>query len=57
MEVAFKVWDSWEPDALVLDRARGIYAGPAKVHQIYHAGTWFRTRGPLTSHTRPKAAP
>jgi FMN-dependent oxidoreductase (nitrilotriacetate monooxygenase family) len=47
MEVAFKLWDSWDPDALVLDKARGIYADPAKVRHIEHAGRWFQSRGPL----------
>lgn len=57
MEVVFKLWDSWEPDALVLDRARGIYADPAKVHHIDHVGPWFRTRGPLNIPRSPQGRP
>jgi FMN-dependent oxidoreductase (nitrilotriacetate monooxygenase family) len=47
MEVAFKLWNSWEPDALVLDKARGVYADPEKVHYVDHVGRWFQSRGPL----------
>ncbi|MBP1178065.1 LLM class flavin-dependent oxidoreductase [Methylobacterium sp. PvR107] len=57
MEVAFKLWDSWEPDALVLDRARGIYADPDKVHHINHEGAWFRSRGPLNIPRSPQGRP
>ncbi|WP_430912948.1 LLM class flavin-dependent oxidoreductase [Methylobacterium sp. sgz302541] len=57
MDVAFKLWDSWEPDALVLDRERGIYADPAKVHHINHEGAWFRSRGPLNIPRSPQGRP
>ena len=53
MEVAFGLWDSWERDALVLDRARGIYADPDKVHYLNHAGRWFQSRGPLNIPRSP----
>jgi long-chain alkane monooxygenase len=33
MEVCRKLWDSWEPDAVVMDREAGIFADPAKVHR------------------------
>jgi len=57
MEVAFKLWASWEPDALILDRARGIYADPAKVHYLNHVGKWFQTRGPLNMPQGPQGRP
>ncbi len=57
MEVAFKLWDSWDPDALVLDRAAGIYADPAKVHYINHSGRWFQSRGPLNIPRSPQGRP
>jgi FMN-dependent oxidoreductase (nitrilotriacetate monooxygenase family) len=57
MEVAFKLWDSWEPDALVLDRERGIYADPDKVHYLNHAGKWFQSRGPLNIPQGPQGRP
>ena len=47
IEVALKLWDSWEDDALVLDRG-GLYADPARVRAIGHSGEHFRVDGPLT---------
>ncbi len=57
MEVAFKLWDSWEPDALVLDREKGIYANPEKVHYLNHQGRWFQSRGPLNIPQSPQGHP
>jgi FMN-dependent oxidoreductase (nitrilotriacetate monooxygenase family) len=57
MEVALKLWDSWEPDALVLDRAGGIYADPTKVHYVNHVGPWFQSRGPLNIPRSPQGRP
>jgi alkanesulfonate monooxygenase SsuD/methylene tetrahydromethanopterin reductase-like flavin-dependent oxidoreductase (luciferase family) len=47
IEVARKLWDSWEDEAFVVDKARGLVADPHKVHRIDHAGTYFSVRGPL----------
>ena len=39
MEVVYKLWEgSWEDDAVLRDRARGIFTDPAKVHRVDHAG-------------------
>jgi FMN-dependent oxidoreductase (nitrilotriacetate monooxygenase family) len=57
LEVVFKLWDSWEPDALILDRTAGIYADPAKVHHIDHVGPWFQSRGPLNIPRSPQGRP
>jgi len=57
LEVAFKLWASVEPDALVLDRERGIYADPAKVHRIDHRGRYFNVRGPLPALPSPQHRP
>lgn len=47
IEVARKLWDSWEDEAFVVDKARGLVADPQRVHRIDHAGTHFSVRGPL----------
>lgn len=57
MELAFRLWDSWDEDALVLDRAAGIYADPAKVHYVNHRGPWFQSRGPLNIPRSPQGRP
>ncbi len=57
MEVAFGLWDSWDKDALVLDRENGIYADPDKVHYLNHRGKWFQSRGPLNVPRSPQGRP
>ena len=48
MEVVLGHWDTWEPDAIVADRATGLFADPDKVHRLSHRGEWFQSRGPFT---------
>ena len=50
-------WDSWDDDAIVFDRGRGVFADPAKVHRLGHSGKWFRTRGPFTVPRTPQGRP
>lgn len=57
MEVAFGLWDSWDSDALVLDRESGIYADPDKVRYLNHRGRWFQSRGPLNIPRSPQGRP
>jgi FMN-dependent oxidoreductase (nitrilotriacetate monooxygenase family) len=57
MELMGKLWESWEPDALILDRARGLYADPDKVHYVHHAGRYFTSRGPLNIPRSPQGRP
>jgi FMN-dependent oxidoreductase (nitrilotriacetate monooxygenase family) len=57
LEATRGLWDSWDDDALVLDRATGVFADPAKVHELNHDGEWFRVRGPLTVPRSPQGRP
>lgn len=57
LELTGKLWDSWETDALVLDRERGIYADPDKVHYVDHQGRYFKSRGPLNIPASPQGRP
>ena len=57
MEVVSRLWESWEDGALLLDRGRGRFADPTKVHAIDHAGTWFRSKGPLNVPRSPQGRP
>lgn len=52
-----KLWQSWEPDALVLDRESGIFADPSKVHRAEYEGKYVKTRGPLTVPASPQGHP
>jgi len=42
MELSYKLWDSWEPDAVIADKASGVYADPDKVHVVEHEGKYYR---------------
>lgn len=47
MKVVTDLWASVEGDAIKLDRERGLFADPAKVHLLEHRGKHFNVRGPL----------
>jgi FMN-dependent oxidoreductase (nitrilotriacetate monooxygenase family) len=47
LDAAKALWDSWEDDAILIDKASGYFADPAGVHRIDHAGKHLRVRGPL----------
>ena len=49
VEVALRLWDSWDADAVVMDRERGISPTTAKVHPIDFKGRFFASRGPLNT--------
>jgi long-chain alkane monooxygenase len=57
MELVYRLFDSWEPDAVVMDRERGIYADWRKVHPIHFEGEFFRCRGPLNTVPSPQRRP
>ncbi len=57
IDVAFKLWDSWQAEALVLDQASGIFADPQQVKYVHHTGDWFKVRGPLTVPRSPQGRP
>jgi alkanesulfonate monooxygenase len=45
VEVAMKLWDSWEEGAQAAGRSSGLYTDPAKVHDIDHSGRFFAMSG------------
>src|SRR5258708_3115118 len=48
MEVVLGHWDSWDDDALIVDKVSGRFADAAKVRRLDHVGPYFRSRGPFT---------
>lgn len=48
LEIVHGHWDTWEDDAIVIDKARGVFAEPSKVHRLDHDGPFFKSRGPFT---------
>jgi len=57
MDVVAGLWDTWEDDAILHDRASGQYADPTKVHELGHVGKYFSSRGPLTVPRTPQGRP
>lgn len=56
LDVVYKLWEgSWENDAVLADKAAGLYADPAKVHRIHHQGERYKVLGPhLTQPSRQR---
>jgi len=58
LEVLYKLWEgSWEDDAVIRDRERGVFTDPDKVHHIGHAGTHFIVPGIHLSEPSPQRTP
>jgi long-chain alkane monooxygenase len=58
IEVCYKLWEgSWQDDAVVKDRERGIYADPAKVWDVHHDGKYFSAHGCHLSEPSPQRTP
>jgi FMN-dependent oxidoreductase (nitrilotriacetate monooxygenase family) len=51
------LWDSWEEDAIVGDKATGVFVDPAKLHVLNHVGPHFQVKGPLNITRPPQGYP
>ena len=57
VEVVLGLWDSWDDDAFVMDKAAGLFFDPAKLHMLHHKGRYFSVRGPLMMPRSPQGRP
>ncbi len=57
LEVVTGLWETWDRDALQMDRGTGVFADPTKVRELGFEGQWFRSRGPLTVPRPPQGWP
>lgn len=57
LTAAKALWDSWEAEAVLADKASGRYADPARLHRIDYTGTHFRVAGPLNVERPPQGYP
>ena len=58
MELVYKLWEgSWEDDAALRDRVRGIFVDPAKVHRVEHEGRNYRLNAIHLSEPSPQRTP
>lgn len=57
VDVALKLWDSWEDEAVVRDVEAGLYATPERIHPVEHRGKHFQVSGPLNTPRSPQGYP
>ncbi len=56
-DLATRLWESWDPDAVVLDRERYVFADGSKVHPVDFEGEYYKCRGPLSAPRSPQGRP
>ncbi|HEY0290737.1 MAG TPA: LLM class flavin-dependent oxidoreductase [Hansschlegelia sp.] len=56
-EVVTALWESWEDDALIADKATGAFLDLSRVHAINHSGRHFTVKGPLNLPRSPQGHP
>ena len=57
VEVARRLWDSWEDDAVIRDAATGRFVDRDKLHYIDFAGKYFSVKGPSITPRPPQGQP
>ncbi|MFM9938866.1 MAG: LLM class flavin-dependent oxidoreductase [Hyphomicrobiaceae bacterium] len=57
VEVVKALWDSWSDDAVIDDRAGGIYARKERIRPINYAGKHYQVTGPLNLPRCPQGRP
>jgi len=57
MEAIFGLWNSWDYDALIVDKETRQFADPEKVHRVDYNGKHVKTKGPLTVPRSPQGNP
>ncbi|WP_321845684.1 LLM class flavin-dependent oxidoreductase [Paraburkholderia bannensis] len=58
LDVLYKLWEgSWEGDAVLRDKAARVYADPAKVHRVQHAGRYYNVDGYHLAEPSPQRTP
>src|SRR3954465_6066400 len=56
-EIVTALWDSWDDDAFVRDKASGLMFKPEGMHFLNHKGKHFQVRGPLNIPRSPQGHP
>src|SRR6185295_17153851 len=56
-EVVVALWDSWDDDAFMRDKASGRFFDPEKMHFLNHVGKHFKVKGPLNIPRPPQGRP
>ncbi len=57
LDVVQGLWDSWEDEALVRNKATGQFLDPDKLHELNHKGEFLSVKGPLNISRSPQGQP
>jgi FMN-dependent oxidoreductase (nitrilotriacetate monooxygenase family) len=57
VDVVRGLWDTWEEEAIVADKATGKFVDPSKVRALNHKGRFFSVKGPLNIERCPQGHP
>ncbi|MBI4923078.1 MAG: LLM class flavin-dependent oxidoreductase [Devosia nanyangense] len=57
VDLVLDLWDSYEDDALVIDKNTGVFLDPDRVHLVNHKGKVFSVQGPLNVARSPQGRP
>jgi FMN-dependent oxidoreductase (nitrilotriacetate monooxygenase family) len=57
LEVTKGLWNSWEENAIIGDKATGRFADSTKMHVLNHDGPHYKVRGPLNITRPPQGYP
>lgn len=57
VDLVTKLFESWEPDAVIRDHETGTYADANKIHPVNFEGKFFRAEGPLNTVRCPQGRP
>lgn len=57
MQVCQELWNSWDEDAVVMDKENAVFVDASKVRRIDFEGRFFKSRGPLNVTRSPQNGP
>lgn len=57
LQVVTRLWDTWEDDAFVFDKANARMFDPEKMHVLDHEGEYFKVNGALNMARTPQGRP
>jgi long-chain alkane monooxygenase len=58
LDVLYKLWEgSWEDGAVRRDKAARVFADPAKLHRVQHAGRYYNVDGYHLAEPSPQRTP
>ncbi|MGL4288693.1 MAG: LLM class flavin-dependent oxidoreductase, partial [Phreatobacter sp.] len=57
VDVVLGLWNTWDDDAVIIDKASGLFAREGSIHPLDHRGRYFNVRGPLNIARTPQGQP